>query len=231
MCRLLSAAVLLFGLSIAAFAQETRPASTAPRTLLTIYSSARVDDFDAAGLMKGAAKHIPGMGIVQQRRTLELSEDSVVQLPQIVPSADFATLSLRPVSPDAFRVLSQSMIEPAIDPDALLRRAIGHEVIINRKAPLGDHGRTPETINAKLLAFDQNQIVIETGNHQLPVQIIPRNSEIAEIKLMADGTAPMSRAALSARLIAAKAGPQEAIITYQASGMTWHADYDIFLHE
>src|SRR5207253_55316 len=163
----------------------------------------------------------------------ELNEgESVIHLPDIAPSADFSTLTLRPASVDAFKVLSQSLVEAANDPDSLLRRAIGHEVIINRKAPpLVDHARTPETTNAKLLAFDQNQLVVETANRQLPVQIIPRNAEIAEIKLMADSAAPTTRPALSARVFSPKSGPNDAILTYHTSGITWHADYDILLFE
>jgi len=222
MCRLILAALCLT-FSSGALAQQDH-------TSLTIYSSAKFDEFDASRLMKGSPNAIPGMSIVQQRRTLDLDEgESIVQLPDIAPAADFSTLTLRPSSPNAFKVLSQSLIEQAGDPEALLRRAIGHEVIINRKAPLlSDHTRTPETINAKLLAFDQNQIVVETNNRQLPVQIIARNAEIAEIKLMADSAAPTTRPALSARISASKSGAQEAIITYHANAITWHADYDLF---
>ncbi len=199
--------------------------------MLTVYTSARSDDFDAAKIMKNGP--IPGLAIIQQRRTLDLQEgESNLHLSDLATTADFSSLSLRPAVPDAFKVLSQSLAEQVTEPDALLRRAIGHEIIINRKQPvLPDRARTPETINAKLLAFDQQQLVLETGNRQLPVQIIPRNSEIAEIKLMADTAAPTTRPALSARITSAKGGPQEAVLTYHASGLSWHADYDILLRE
>ncbi len=233
MCkRTLATAACLF-LAIPSAAQEATRSATATATLVTIYSSARYDEFDASKLMKGNLSQIPGLAIIQQRRTLELNEgESIVNLPDIAASADFSTLSLRPVSADAFKVLSQSLVEAAGDPDSLLRRAIGHEVIINRKAsPLGDHGRAPETTNAKLLAFDQNQLVIETGNHQLPIQIIPRNADIGEIKLMADSAAPTAPSALSARISSAKSGAQEALLSYHATGITWHADCDVLLRD
>ena len=202
-------------------------------TLITIYSSAKSTEFDASGLLKTDAKQIPGMAIIQQRRILELNEgETTISLPLIAATADFSTLAIRPASGDGFKVLSQTLVETAADPDALLRRAIGHEIIINRKtAPVADHPRTPETINAKLLAFDQNQLVVETGNRQLPVQIIPRNTDIAEIKLLAGSAAPTTQPAVSARISCDKAGPQEAILSYHASGITWHADYEILLSE
>lgn len=220
-------------LTAAAAAQEQATPPTVPSTLITIYSSARSDDFDAARLMKGNQNQIPGMAIVQQRRTLDLIEgETTVHLTGIASTADFSTLALRPASADSFKVLAQSLAEPASDPDALLRRAVGHEIIINRKAPpIADHARTPETINAKLLAFDQSQLVIETSNRQLPVQIIPRNADIAEIKLMADSAAPTTRPAVSARVSSSKGGSQEAILGYHAAGITWHADYEILLGE
>ena len=204
----------------------------AQATSIMVYSSARMDDFDPAALLKGDAKQIPGMALIQQRRTFELKEgDTTIQLVGIPPTADFSTLSLRPATADAFKVLSQSLIAPAVDPDSMLRRAIGHEIIINRKAPpIADHGRTPETINAKLLSFDQHQLVVETSNRQLPVQIIPRPGDIAEIKLMAD-SAPATRATVSAQLSSSKEGQQEGILSYQTPGMTWHADHELLLSE
>src|SRR4051794_34932967 len=53
-------------------AQEAAAPPAAPSTLISIYSSARFDDFEAAALMKGTVKQIPGMAIIQQRRTFEL---------------------------------------------------------------------------------------------------------------------------------------------------------------
>jgi len=228
---MLPALVLLF--PVAVVAQEAKPLATAPGTLLTIYSSARLDDFDTSRFMKSNAGQIPGLAIVQQRRTLDLNEgENALHLADIASTVDFSSLSLQPVDPGSFKVLSQSLVEAVSDPDALLRRAVGHEIIINRKSPpLGDQARTPETIHAKLLAFDQNQLVLETSNRQLPIQIIPRNAEIAEIKLMADSAAPTTRPALWARVSSTKSAPQEATLTYHASGITWHADYDILLRE
>jgi len=46
-------------LPIAVIAQEAKPPTTAPGTLLTIYSSARLDDFDASRLMKSNPGQIP----------------------------------------------------------------------------------------------------------------------------------------------------------------------------
>jgi hypothetical protein len=213
-----------------AAAQEQPTPPTAPSTAITIYSSAKLDDFDASRLMKGTPAQVPGMAIIQQRRTFELTEgESRIDIPGIASTADFSTLSLRPVTADSFKVLAQSLVEPAADPEALLRRAVGHEIIINRKAPPGGEHRTPETINAKLIAFDANTLVVQTSNRQLPVQIISRNADIAEIKLLAD-SAP-TRVAVSAQISSTKGGPQEAILSYQASAFTWHADYDIVLGE
>jgi hypothetical protein len=219
---------VVFGLMVAAPASAEE--AKAQATSITIYSSAPIDDFDATALLKGAPRQVPGMGIVQQRRTFELNEgETTVQLGGLASSGDFSTLSLRPAEADGFKVLSQSLVGPSADPDSMLRRAVGHEIIINRKAPpIADHARTPETITAKLLAFDQNQLVIETNNRQLPIQIIPRGGDIAEIKLMAD-SAP-THATVSARLDS-KGGAREGILTYQANGMTWHADHELVLSE
>src|SRR5438874_1058664 len=98
-------------------------------------------------------------------------------------------------------------------------------------AAFAQQGDPPAGGAGTLLTINQSQIVVETNNRQLPVQIIPRNAEIAEIKLMADSAAPTTRPALSARISSAKGGAQEAIVTYHASGMSWHADYDVLLRD
>src|SRR5688500_7602487 len=188
--------LLLFVCTLAAAdetaAPTTRPATTpttstaaALTTHLTIYSST-------------------SLAIVQQRRTLNLpGEEADIHLRDVPAMADFNTISLRPVIAGSFKVLSQTYVEQVSDPDALLRRAIGHEVIINRKLPgqilPGERTRPPETINARLLGFDQHQLVVETNNRQLPIQIIPRGPEISEIKLMASSSAAMTKPPISCR--------------------------------
>ena len=80
----------------------------------------------------------------------------------------------------------------------MLRQALGREVLINRKQAASrvadrDRATPPETISAKLVAFDDKVLVIETPNRQLPVEIIPRNEDISEIKLLAARPRPCAR--------------------------------------
>src|SRR2546429_9542245 len=101
MCRFIAVALWL-PFAAAAFAQQGDPPAGGAGTLLTIYSSARFDEFDALNLMKGGQNLIPGMVIVQQRRTFELKEgEPVIHLPDIAPTADFSPPTFRTPSIEA----------------------------------------------------------------------------------------------------------------------------------
>lgn len=174
------------------------------------------------------------MAIVQERRTLDLADrETDIHLRDVAATADFSSVSLRPVVESSFKVVSQTFTEHVNDPDAILRKAVGHEIIINRKqqGPLqpGERVRPPETITAKLLGFDEHQLVIETPNRQLPIQIIPRGADIAEIKLMADSGGATTKPPISCRISTDKPGPHEAMLTYRASGIWWQANYELLL--
>src|SRR5258706_13889395 len=88
----------------------------------------------------------------------------------------------------------------------------------------------PETIEAKLLAFTPEQLVLETNNKQLPVQMIPRNHDITEIKLFELKTGLITKPTLVWKLNTDKAGDHEVLVSYQTDNITWRADYMLTLN-
>src|SRR5262249_41142087 len=141
---------------------------------------------------------------------------NIIRLEDLPDALDPSTLVIRPLShPDQTSIRSISFEHGAASsPDALLKDAIGREVIINRKQPAAhdrldrsDRPNPPETINARLLAFDDKVLVVETPNRQLPVDIIPRNEDIIEIKLRSREGQSM-RPTLNTEIDAAQGGAE-----------------------
>jgi hypothetical protein len=89
----------------------------------------------------------------------------------------------------------------------------------------------PETIEAKLLSFTETHLVLETNNKQLPVQIIPRNSDITEIKLFDLKTGLITKPTLLWRVSAEKGGDHDVQVSYQTDALTWRADYNVVVNK
>jgi hypothetical protein len=240
-----SALCLLSSLALAQLRPNTPkddPAAAAPdapgRFSLTVYSTADPATFDPQELLPGRAdapvQPIPGFGVVREVRKLALTKgDNQVKFTDVAAGIDPTTVSFRSLTaPDSTAVLEQNYEFDLVNPDKLLEKYLGKNVIINRKQePLPtDRTRMPETIEARLLAFTADQLVLETNNKQLPVQVIPRNADITEIKLFDLKTGLITRPTLVWRLNTDHAGDHDVLVSYQTDNITWRADYGITLN-
>lgn len=171
------------------------------------------------------------MALVCERRTLELSAgENALELAGLPQRLEAGTLLLTPPAGLGIAVLETRWEGAPQRPEELLKSCLGKEVLVNRKLWGGD-GRTQriETINARLLGFDERHLVLGTDNRQLPVQIIPRNLDLLEIKLLAKN-APATRPALHGRLRSEKAGPAEMQLLYRTGGLEWRNEYDLIIN-
>src|SRR5205085_12359343 len=107
------------------------------------------------------------------------------------------------------------------------------QIILNRKqTPLNeDKTRQPETIEAKLLSYDGNTYVLQTDNRRLPVELVPRSTDVTEIKLFDLQTGLITKPTLVWKLAAEQAGAHDAQVTYQTNQITWRADYSIVVNK
>lgn len=238
MPRLLFPAFIL--LPVLAVAQP-RPKDQGPpadsKFSLTIYSTADPATFDPAALAEerkmDPTYRIPGYGVVREIRKITLAKgDNMVRFSDVAAGIDATTVSFKSLTaPDTTGVLEQNFEYDVVSPDKLLEKYLGKSIIINRKLdPLpGDKTRMPETIEAKLLAFTNEQLVLQTNNKQLPVQVIARGGDIMEIKLFDLNTGLITKPTLVWKLAAEQAGEHEALVTYQTDNLTWRADYSLLV--
>ncbi|HEY7117611.1 MAG TPA: DUF4139 domain-containing protein [Tepidisphaeraceae bacterium] len=221
---------------------KDRPDETASensRFSLTVYSTADPATFEPQQFLDESpgnpAPRLPGYALVRQTRKMQLNPgENQVKLTGVPASIDPTTVSFRSLTaPDSTTVFDQSYAFDLASPDKLLERYVGKNIIINRKQdPLpGDRTRMPETIEARLLAVTADHLVLETNNKQLPVQIIPRNQDITEIKLFDLKTGLATRPTLSWTVNAQQAGEHDVLVSYQTDNITWRADYTLTVNK
>lgn len=225
----------------AAFAQE--PPATAPvaaaqsNFALTIYSTVDPATFDPQDAVKQAAQdptgaqQIPGYGVVREIRGIDLNPgENTLKFTDVAAGIDPTTVAFKSLTaPESTSVLEQNFEFDLVNPDKLLQKYVGKQIILNRKqVPLTDEKtRQPETIEAKLLSYDGNTYVLQTDNRRLPVELVPRSADITEIKLFDLETGLITKPTLVWKLQADKGGRHDAQVTYQTDGLTWRADYNL----
>jgi len=219
--------------------KEDAPANADSKYSLTIYSAADNSAFDPSRMNGGVAQlrsqrePLPGYAVVREIRRIELKAgENIIRFSDVAAGIDPTTVSFKSLTaPASTRVLEQNFEYDLVSPDKLLEKYLGRSIIINRKqTPLAaETTRIPDTIEGKLLSFTADQLVLQTNNKQLPVQVIPRNGDIQEMKLFELQTGLMTRPTLVWKLESTQAGPHDVLVSYQTSGVAWRADYGLTL--
>lgn len=232
---------LAFILFLSLFAQaapnDAPAASGDSKFALTIYSTADAANFDPQDIpplrQANAAYKVPGYAVVGETQKITLAAgENTLKFSDIAAGIDPTTVSFKSLTaPDSTAVIEQNFEYDLVTPDKLLEKYVGKNIIVNRKQePLpNDRTRMPETIEAKLLSYTADQLVLQTNNKQLPVQIIPRNSDITEIKLFDLQGGLSAKPTLVWKISAKQAGEHNARVSYQTDNITWRADYSLTL--
>ena len=205
---------------------------------LTVYSTADPATFDPqviAQERQGNPQYkVPGYGVVRETRRIPLvAGQNQVKFTNVAAGIDPTTVSFKSLTaPDSTSVLEQNFEYDIVSPDKLLEKYLGKSVIINRKQDARPGERTlPETIEARLLSFTPGQLVLETNNKQLPVEIIPRDHDITEIKLFELKTGLITKPTLIWQLNTNRAGDHDVQVSYQTDNITWRADYTLVVNK
>jgi hypothetical protein len=205
---------------------------------LTIYSTADPATFDpqqsTQDRQADPAYRIPGYGVVRETRKITLvAGDNQIKFTNVAAGIDPTTVSFKSLTaPDSTAILEQNFEYDIVSPDKLLEKYLGKSVIINRKQESRPGERTlPETIEARLLSFTPDQLVLETNNRQLPVQMIPRNHDITEIKLFELKTGLITKPTLVWKLNTDRPGDHDVLVSYQTDNITWRADYMLVVNK
>jgi hypothetical protein len=239
---LLSTSFCLLPIFAVAQLRPAAPKDDAPpadsKFSLTIYSTADPATFDpqqtAEERQSDPTYKIPGYGVIREIRKITLNAgENLVKFTNVAAGIDPTTVAFKSLTaPDSTSVLEQNFEYDIVSPDKLLEKYLGKSVIINRKQEVRPGERMlPETIEAKLLAFTPEQLVLETNNKQLPVQMIPRTHDITEIKLFELKTGLITKPTLVWKLSTDRAGNHDVMVSYQTDNITWRADYTLVINK
>ena len=222
-------------------AEEKKGSRNDDRSIsITIYqnnnsTSGRESPKEMRGTRFGESSNSRGKASILERRKLTLvAGENAVKFLGIPESINPSSVSFKSLtSPENTTILEQSYEHDAINTTSLMEKYIGREVIINRKQqPLkDDRTRTFETIQGKLLAVDEKNFILQSENKQLPIQIIPRDADITEIKLFNLENGMNSSPTLRWIIQSDQAGSHDVVVGYQATSIRWDADYNVVLRD
>lgn len=223
--RVLRAAVAASGgVLAAALAQAAQPAD---ETAITIYSSqqpgAIAPDFyrPVPGQAVPSAAQVPGYAMVRQDRSVALSAGrQSLRFSDVAALLDPTTVTFSVPSEGGVRVLEQSFQFDLVSNERLLQRFIDQPVTVER-----GNGTASSTVSGRLLSASDGLVLRSSDGsiHSLRDYSAVRFPElpgglITQPTLVWDVNAP-------------GAGERRARVTYQTSGITWWADYNVIFNE
>lgn len=195
--------VLCLGLAMAA--------ADAPLTELTVYNQ--------------------GFALVKEGRTVRLRAGrQTVAIEDVAQRIEPSSVAIRSVSaPGSFTVLEQNYQYDLISTQAILNKAVGGRVVLNRVLPNGQRERVEGTLMSSPTAivgtpeggarYQYNGMVLRTDDGRI---LLDPSGEV-EVATIPEGL--ISRPTLLWDLEAATAGANQVELSYLTQGISWNADY------
>lgn len=215
------------------FAQPTAglPAPAAPSQVsVTVYSTADPASFDPQqfiaqnrmGYNPGFAWQVPGFGMVQETRPINfLQGANTLRFTNVAEFIDPTTVSFTDLQmPEATRVLEQRFLFDLVNQQKLLEKYIDQTVTV--RVGRGE-GKTEE-ITGKLLSASQHGVGLTLLTEQ-GVRLV--SSSDIQLGQLPGGL--ITKPTLEWQLASNAPGQRNVRTTYQTSGITWRADYNLLL--
>ncbi|MBI4243596.1 MAG: hypothetical protein HY606_05860, partial [Planctomycetes bacterium] len=185
---------------------------------LTIYSSPNATQnpyYDRYGRYITGPQ---GYAVVKEWRKIKLNKGTnEIRFQDVASSIDATTVYFKSLTdPDGTTVVEQNYEYDLVDANKILRKYIDKEITIESKAK--------GLIKGTLLSIDNGPMVLRVDNEKEPIQIL-YNYELLGIKLPNLPGGLITKPTLVWMLDAAKEGEHLVKVTYQASGISWNADY------
>lgn len=195
------------------------PAALADGTALTIYSTATPGAIPpelyrptpGQNVYGGRWNQIPGYAMVRQDRTLDIERGvSTVSFQDVAALLDPTTVRFSSLSdPDGTRVLEQDYRFDLLSMDKMLERYIDKQIIFQGQ-------------EMTLMSVAGGGMLLKGGDGRIQFQ---EGYNGVVFPSLAEGL--ITRPTLIWTLAADRAGEQETRVTYQTSGITWWADYNL----
>lgn len=202
----------------------------APGVSVTVYSSADPAGFDVqqfvaqqrSGNNPGFAWQVPGFGVVKEVRKVTIEpEQTTLRFTDVAAFIDPTTVSFLDLNDPTTSVLEQNFEFDLVSPEKLLDRFIDRAVRLTRF-----NGEARDDTIGVLLAANGGQLVVQVGDS---IRMIPQQGTQVVLDALPGGL--ITRPTLVWKLANATPGEHLIRTTYQTSGITWKADYNLVLSD
>lgn len=188
---------------------------------LTVYSSAQPGQIDTQRLAQ-YGDQLPGYALIRDARRMRLARgQSTLRFTDVAARMDPTTVSFASkTDPAGTRVIEQAYQYDLVSGDKLLRRFIGETISVEQS-----FGERSERISGTLLSADGGLTL------SLPSGEIATLGSWSGVRFPSLPGGLITRPTLVWTVDAQRAGDHEVQVAYQASGLTWWADYNATLDE
>jgi len=155
-----------------------------------------------------------GYGVVREIRNLDINKTGLVKFKDVAARIDATTVHFRSITDPKAKLLEQNYQYDLVSADKLLKK------YIDRKIEVVCEGKT---YSGALLSFDTRQIVLREASGG--IVMVQRPDNVRDIRFSALPGGLLTRPTLVWLVGTEKPGKHLAEVTYQTSGVSWHAEY------
>ncbi|MGH8315171.1 MAG: DUF4139 domain-containing protein [Steroidobacterales bacterium] len=194
-----------------------------PQTAITIYSSAQPGAISPQmyrpipGMGSPNAMSVPGYALVRDERMVKLANGrSTLQFTDVAALIDPTTVQFVSLTDPATRVLEQNFQFDLVSTQKLLQKFIDRPITVDYSI-----GNDAKSLSGTLLSADYG-LVLRNANGEITALNGYNNVRFPDLP-----GGLMTRPTLVWDIATRKPGDHKARVTYQTSGITWWADYNL----
>ena len=161
-----------------------------------------------------------GYCVVREIRSLDIARSGIVKFTDVARNIDATTVHFKSITDPKAKLLEQNYQYDLVSADKLLRK------YIDKKIDAVCEGKT--TYSGTLLSFDGRQLVLKQADGK--IVMVQRADNVRDIRFSALPGGLLTRPTLVWLVATAKPGKHLAEVTYQSSGVGWHAEYVFVLN-
>ena len=162
-----------------------------------------------------------GFALVKDVRVLNLTAGRQdVRIEDVAQQIEPSSVGIRSISaPGSFEVLEQNYQYDLINTQAILRKAVGQTIVLNRILPNGQK----ERVTGTLMSAPEQGMVIRTEDGRILL------NPSGEVEVSSIPAGLISKPSLLWDVIAKQAGENRVELSYITQGIRWNADYVLSL--
>ena len=161
-----------------------------------------------------------GYGVVREVRGLDIAKSGAVKFKDVARRIDATTVHFKSLTDPKAKLLEQNYQYDLVSADKLLRK------YIDRKLQVVCEGKT---YAGALLSFDSRHIVLREAPGG--IVMVQRPDNVRDIRFSALPGGLLTQPTLLWLVATDKPGKHLVEVTYQTSGITWHAEYVLVLNK